>query len=171
MGWATSVNAHGLTHAGRLYEQNGVKGVAGFQGIGPFISPPSASVTRAVGVKGQILGESPGATIDNAYAVSIHVSATRPVSSEQLRRLCQCLGRNHELGFLWRRRTILQFGKSLFGEILSQTSSSMAFGRREIHSNSVISIPMGTVSTIGATFARGFLLWPLARKLTQRKHV
>ncbi len=68
LGWAVSVNIAGYTHAGRLNEQYGVWGRAGFQGGGAFQSPSTARLNRAVGVRGEIATESPNARMDVAIA-------------------------------------------------------------------------------------------------------
>lgn len=68
LGWSVSVNSKGYIHAGRLGEQHGVWGRAGFQGGGEFQSPNTARVTKAVAVRGEIATDSPGARIDTAMA-------------------------------------------------------------------------------------------------------
>lgn len=68
LGWATSVNIAGFTHAGRLNAQYGVWGRAGFQGGGDFQSPSTARLNVAVGVRGEIATDSPNARMDRAYA-------------------------------------------------------------------------------------------------------
>lgn len=67
-GWATSVNIPGqYVHAGRLRSQIGVRGRAGFQGdANP--SPNTARIDKAVGVLGEIRGDSLGAEIETARA-------------------------------------------------------------------------------------------------------
>lgn len=67
-GWATSVNIPGeYEHKGTLASQVGVKGRAGFQGD-INLSPAGAVIESAVGVKGEVRGESPAAVIEKAYA-------------------------------------------------------------------------------------------------------
>ncbi|WP_417585156.1 hypothetical protein [Pelagibacterium sp.] len=65
LGWATSVNSAGYVHEGTLEQQVGVWGRAGFQSPG---SGADAVVNEAVGIRGQIVYDSVGATINNAIA-------------------------------------------------------------------------------------------------------
>lgn len=66
IGWAVSVgNDASYYHAGTLALQMGVYGAAGFQGPG---SPSSGVITQATGVRGYIYNDSPGATINYAFA-------------------------------------------------------------------------------------------------------
>lgn len=65
-GWAVSVNAYGYTHAGTLALQIGSRGRAGFQGGGANESPEGAIVKKAVGVRGEIVSDSPLAKIETA---------------------------------------------------------------------------------------------------------
>lgn len=67
-GWAVSVNAYGYTHAGTLALQIGVRGRAGYQGGGALESPAGSIVQKAVGVRGEIVSDSAGAKIQNAYS-------------------------------------------------------------------------------------------------------
>lgn len=64
-GWTASVSGGAYVHAGTLASQIGVRGRAGFQENG---SPATAVVENSVGVQGEIVAESPGATIQNATA-------------------------------------------------------------------------------------------------------
>lgn len=65
-GWAVSVNIAGqYVHAGRLTSQIGVRGRAGFQGIG---TPATAVIDRSVGVLGEIRADAVNATIADARA-------------------------------------------------------------------------------------------------------
>lgn len=65
-GWAVSVNIPGqYVHAGRLTSQIGVRGRAGFQGIG---TPATGRIDRSVGVLGEIRSDSVSATIDDGRA-------------------------------------------------------------------------------------------------------
>lgn len=63
LGWATSVNVTGYNHAGTLEFQFGVRGRAGFQGLGS-----TGTVKNAIGVRGEIYNDSAGATIKDARA-------------------------------------------------------------------------------------------------------
>jgi len=75
-GWATSVSIPGsYVHAGALASQIGVRGRAGFQNV----SPASAVIESAIGVKGEIYGESAGSTIQNSFAG--HFSCVDPGST------------------------------------------------------------------------------------------
>lgn len=65
LGWAVSVNVPGYNHSGTLTEQVGIYGRAGFQASG---SGASAIISEAVGVRGEIVTGSAGATISNAIA-------------------------------------------------------------------------------------------------------
>lgn len=76
-GWATTVNIPDqFVHAGTLASQIGVRGRAGFQGPN---TPSTAVIERSIAVKGEIYGESAGATIQNAYAG--HFTSVNPAST------------------------------------------------------------------------------------------
>lgn len=66
-GWAVSVNLPGeYEHKGTLASQVGVGGRAGFRGD-INTSPATAIIQSACGVRGDVVGESPLATIENGY--------------------------------------------------------------------------------------------------------
>lgn len=65
LGWAVSVNATGYNHAGTLASQFGLYGRAGFQGSG---SSSGAIIQNAQGVRGEIVNDSTGTTIQTAIA-------------------------------------------------------------------------------------------------------
>lgn len=156
IGWATSVNAHGLTHAGTLQEQNGLKGVAGFQGDGGFFSPPSARIVKSVGVKGTILGDSPGATIVDARAGEFVSAPGASTVTDNIAVYARASGGvNSNWSFYGAGGRFYNGDKSLFGRTLSQSFTAMAsrmagnsfeFGHFETS---------GYGSTIGATHSTG----------------
>jgi hypothetical protein len=156
IGWATSVNAHGLTHAGTLGEQNGLKGVAGFQGDGAFFSPPTAKVNKSVGVKGIILGDSPGATILDARAGEFVSAPLQSTITDNIAVYARASGGvNSNWSFYGAAGRFYNGDKSLFGRNLSQSLTAMSsrmagnsfeFGHFDTN---------GYGSTIGATYSSG----------------
>lgn len=67
-GWTPSINQAGFTHAGTLNQMFGIWGKAGYQGTGALASPVGAQINLAVGVKGEVASQSPGAKILQARA-------------------------------------------------------------------------------------------------------
>lgn len=157
LGWAVSVNAKGHTHSGTLNEQVGVWGRAGFQAGGEFISPPSAKINKAVGVRGEINNDSPGATLGNAYAGEF-VSVPGPgniLTNYAIYARAEG-GQVENWSFYGASGRFYNGAKSFFGRILGQGDSAMAsrmsgnsleFGHEDT---------AGYGSNIGATYSNGF---------------
>lgn len=154
-GWATSVNAHGLTHAGTLQEQNGVRGMAGFQGDGEFLSPSSARINMAVGVKGLIASDS--ATILDARAGEfLSHSGPGTIKNNYAVYASAYGGTDSNWSFYGAQGRFYNGNKSFFGRTVSQSATAMAsrmegnsfeFGHWDLN---------GYASTIGSTYIHGY---------------
>jgi len=155
-GWATTVNvADQFVHAGTLASQIGVRGRAGFQGPN---TPATAVVERAIAVKGEIYGESAGATIQNAFAG--HFSSVNPAStvSTNIAVYAAASGAaGPNFSFYGQAGKLFNSDQAVFGQFASATqsdSSISARGRNSLEFGHPD--PNGYGSNLGATYSRGY---------------
>lgn len=161
-GWAVSVNIPTqFVHAGRLSSQIGVRGRAGFQGS-ETPSPLGARVDQAVGVLGEIRGDSPDADIDVARAGQfVSTSAATKVRNNVAVYAEAAFGTEDNWSFYGQSGNFFNNGKAFFGAgSTSASQSNCALSARGSVPNAIefgAASPSGFGSNIGATPASG---WP-----------
>lgn len=154
-GWATTVNIPGsYVQAGTLASQVGTKGRAGFQGEG---TPATALVERAIAIKGEIVGESAGATITNAYAG--HFTSLESVSTvlNNVALYAAASGGSAvNFSFFGEAGQLFNAGQAIFGPSTTATQSASLVsvrGRNGVEFGHPA--PTGFGSNLGATASGG----------------
>lgn len=167
LGWAPSVNGRpGYEHRGTLSELNGVMGTSGFQGVG-F---PSAVIRDAIGVRGLVYADSPGSTIEAAFAGSfvsdgLGLDGTKDTASTILRNYgiyARAQGGTQEnwvfygeKGRFYNQDPLFTPSQYLAGTQASQTGAGFSARKQGNNFEFGNDDPAGFGSTLGSTFASG----------------
>ena len=156
-GWAVSITQPGFLHAGTLNEQVGVKGRAGFQGSGELASSPTAVINNAIGVRGEIIHDSPGATILSAHAGEfISAPNVHNIVNNVAVYALALSGTETNYSFYSPYGELFNSDRAFFGSLTSQSGASISarkagnsieFGHVDVN---------GYGSTLGATYTYGF---------------
>lgn len=156
LGWAVSVAHRGYKHDGTLVRQTGIYGRAGFQGDGSFVSGTSAVIETAIGVKGEVLNDSPGAVIQNARAGEFtSASSTGSVQTNIAVYAYAANGLVANFSFYGSRGKLFNQDQIIAGSLVTQSGAmfaarhggnSLEFGNPD---------PNGYACNIGATYSHG----------------
>lgn len=155
LGWATSVNTGAEIHEGVLNEQFGLWGKSGFQGSGPFSSPPGAVVNHAVSVKGQVLSDSAETIIHRATAGFFDASGYAGIVEDNYSLYARASGGLKNWSFYGAEGEFFNYSKSFFNSLYSDIDSIISC---RIPGNSFgFGFPdVGYGSSFGATASQGY---------------
>lgn len=156
IGWAVSVTQPGYLHEGTLREQVGIKGRSGFQGSGEYTSAETAVIDKAIGVRGEIVHDSPGATIQKARAGEfISAPNVHNVDNNVAVYALALYGRETNYSFYSPFGELFNAGRSSFGNLIGQSDASIS-ARKAGNSMEFGHVDTrGYGSSIGATYANG----------------